>query len=187
MSHRTYEYRLTTAKGRWIADVILRSDGFFATVSDWGNYAFRWTHPGEEFRSFVAQLEGQHDYVCSKLARRDWYDGEQTLKNIKERITSGRRDGWLTKERAAKEWENLTDACATFFTDGMSGVREIDLVQFHRFYENTSLNDAGELASYDYPHDMRGFCREVMPVLAKAIREELATEPTLGAVSGDPR
>lgn len=185
MNHSIYEYRLRTDKGHWLADVILRSDGFFSTVSDWGNYAFRWTHPGMEFRAFVAQLEGQDDYVCSKLAKRDWWDGEQTLKNIKHRITSGRRDGWLTKARAEEEWGHLIDACATFWSEGLNGVREMDHLQFSRFYDKTSLDDAGELASYDYPPDVRGFCREVMPRLAAAIRAELTAEAALAQACVD--
>lgn len=181
-----YEYKLRTETGRWLADIILRSDGFFAAVSDWGNYAYRWTHAGMEFRAFVAGLDRPHDdYLCSKLAKRDFYDGEATLKRIKERIAGLRRGGSWTAERAAKEWAVLKDACSTFFSaDSMTGVREIDLLQFHRFYENTSLDDAGELACYDYPNDVRGFCREVMPALAKAIREELAQGEATSAEVG---
>lgn len=93
-----WQYRLRTPKGAWLADVILRSDGFFASVSGFGNYAFRWGSPGMPFREFMARLgdRDDHSYVCSKLGRQDWWDGTATLKAIREYICTARREGGWT-------------------------------------------------------------------------------------------
>ncbi|MBN8472294.1 hypothetical protein JYJ95_37815 [Corallococcus exiguus] len=171
-----YQYRLRTAKGAWLADVILRSDGFFATVSDWGSYAFRWSAPGGEFRAFVAQLEGQTSYVCSKLEKRDWWNGERTLKRIREHILTNRRDGTYSKEKAAKAWQSLADALGCWNGRDARDYDELDLDQFSNWCSNTSLSDPYEFASYDYPPDVRGFCENVMPALAAAIRAQLHAE-----------
>lgn len=171
-----WQYRVTNDKGRWLADVVLRSDGFFATVSDWGNYAFRWTHPGMPFRAFVAQLEGQVGYVCSKLARADWWDGEKTLKRIREHITTARREGDMTKEEAAKEWQVLADALGCWGSREARDRDDIDRGEFHTWYLNTDIADAHEFARYDYQPDVRAFCAEVMPRLAALLRAELTAD-----------
>ncbi|RKG68674.1 hypothetical protein D7V80_11800 [Corallococcus sp. CA054B] len=168
-----YQYRLRTEKGAWLADVILRSDGFFATVSDWGNYAFRWTAPGREFRAFVVQLAGQGDYVCSKLETRDWWDGARTLKRIREHILTYRRDGTYSKEKAAEAWQSLADALGCWSGRDAKDCDEIGIDQFAVWCHDTELEMPYEFASYDYPPDVRGFCENVMPALATAIREEL--------------
>lgn len=174
---KVYQYRLRSAKGAWVADVIMRSDGYFSTVSDWGNYAFWWGSPGMEFRAFVAQLERQADYVCSKLAQRsEWYDAAGTLKGIKRHILDGRREGSMTKEQAAKEWEALADACGCYHHRELRNVSEMDQHQFHQWYERTEIGDASEFMRHDYRPDVRGFCEHVMPLLAAAIRAELASE-----------
>ncbi|NNC01932.1 hypothetical protein HJC10_03565 [Corallococcus exiguus] len=171
-----YQYRLRTEKGAWLADVILRSDGFFATVSDWGNYSFRWTAPGREFRAFVAHLAGQDDYVCSKLETRDWWDGARTLKRIREHILTYRRDGIYSKETAAEAWQSLADALGRWSGRDARNDDEIRIDEFSVWCTNTTLDEPYEFASYDYPPDVRGFCENVMPALAAAIRGELQAE-----------
>ncbi|NOK32374.1 hypothetical protein HMI49_04055 [Corallococcus exercitus] len=171
-----YQYRLRTEKGAWLADVILRSDGYFSTVSDWGNYAFRWTAPGREFRAFVAHLAGQDDYVCSKLSQRTWFDGAATLKSIREHILTSRRDGSWTKEHAAKEWQALAEALGRWSGREARSCDSMDLYEYFRWHDGTSIDDASELASYNYEPDVRGFCENVMPALATAIRAQLQGE-----------
>jgi hypothetical protein len=183
MEPKIYQYRLRTTNGRWAADVILRSDGYFSTVSDRGGYAYWWGSPGMEFRAFVAQLERQSDYVCSKLGRHDWYDAERTLRAIKQHILTYRREGSMTKQAARKEWEVLAEACGCYSTKELRDITEMDLLQFHRWYESTSIGDASEFARHDYKPDVRGFCEHVMPLLAEAIRAELAQETRTPAES----
>lgn len=174
MDSTVHQYRLRGERGQWVADVIMRSDGYFSTVSDYGNYAYWWGSPGMEFRRFVAQLERQTDYVCSKLSRRsDWYDASGTLKAIKQHILTYRREGSMTKSRAADEWATLRDVCGG---GSLRDVHEIGLYEFHQWYERTKIGDAAEFARYDYRPEVRGFCERVMPLLAAAIREELAKE-----------
>ncbi|WP_163998649.1 hypothetical protein [Pyxidicoccus caerfyrddinensis] len=169
-----WQHRVRGEKGQWLADVVLRSDGFFAAVSGWGSYAFRWTHPGMPFRAFVAQLEGQDSYVCSKLDRRDWFDGEATLKSIRQHILEYRRDGNMSKAEAAKEWDILTDIVGGGVKAEARDAGELDLYQYFQWHDRTGLGDASEFGVYGYHPDLRGFCREVMPRLATLLRAELA-------------
>ena len=71
------------------AYIVIDTDaGFFSTVSDWGNYAYRWSHPGCEFRKFLVGLEP--DYLLRKLmsGRPDMqeYDDKRTMRSIFERL-----------------------------------------------------------------------------------------------------
>ncbi|MHB1418700.1 MAG: hypothetical protein ACYCX4_03810, partial [Bacillota bacterium] len=88
---------------------LLDSTGMFAAVTDYGNYAFRWAYHGEkDFRKFVIGLKNDPGYLLGKvLPNGKVYDGEETIKNIKETIIDVRRDGSWSKEQARKEWDLL--------------------------------------------------------------------------------
>ncbi|QQR47781.1 hypothetical protein JKA73_17760 [Myxococcus xanthus] len=173
-----YQYRLRTADNRWLAEVFLRSDGLFTVVSDYGNYGYWWGNPGRPVREFVAALadRDESDYLCGKLGSRDWWDGTSTLKAIREHIIEYRRDGSWTKERAAEEWQTLSEALTTWHDVDARNATEMDELQFHNWFRETKIDDASEFAAYDYEPQLRAFASEVMPVLATAIREQLKAE-----------
>lgn len=171
-----YQYQLRTPKGRWLAYVVMRSDGYFSAVSNCGGYAYRWGSPGMEFRAFVAGLDEDADYLCCKLGRATWWDGAATLKGIREYILESRRKSGWTKEQAAQEWQTLADALSPYNDSSPSEHDEMDVHQFHEWYGETKIDDAHEFATYDYEPQLRAFAREVMPVLAKAIREQFKAE-----------
>ena len=53
-------YTLYTEKGGWLGQVVLTSDGMFASVTDYGNLSYTWRSYGNEqdkdFRSFLCSL-----------------------------------------------------------------------------------------------------------------------------------
>lgn len=60
-------YTLKDGKGNWLAQVVLTSDGMFASVTDWGNFSFAWRSFGEkDFRKFICELGT--DYFANKMA-----------------------------------------------------------------------------------------------------------------------
>jgi len=51
-------YTLRDENGNWLGQIVLTSDGFFASVTDWGNLSFAWRSYGDkDFREFLAGLE----------------------------------------------------------------------------------------------------------------------------------
>lgn len=69
MSNATLRrYALPSVKGEGWAIIVIGSDGYFSTVSDWGNYAYLWTHPGCEFRHFLAGLDADYFWGRSRVA-----------------------------------------------------------------------------------------------------------------------
>lgn len=63
---KTKSYTLRGENGEWLGQVILSSDGMFASVTDYGNLSYAWRSFGkEDFRSFLVSLNT--DYFGSKL------------------------------------------------------------------------------------------------------------------------
>lgn len=157
---RTWQYRIRTAKGAWLGEFVLREDGFFATVSDWGSYAYWWTHHGRrDFREFVADLSP--DYVASKIGRRDTYHGARTLRRVKDRILRARRDGALSAELARQEWTRLGETLSdwgSYDKRKTQRARKLTEDEFRRWYEETVLTDAAECAVYGSPATWRASC-----------------------------
>lgn len=59
-------YTLKTESGQWLGQIVLTSDGMFASVTDYGNFSFAWRHHGEEdFRNFFLGMNGA--YFANKM------------------------------------------------------------------------------------------------------------------------
>lgn len=165
---RLWRYTLPPEKYEGWATIVLGSDGFFAAVTDFGNYAYRWMHHGcSDFREFVVGLVGSDDYLLGKIARHEYrFDGEATGRGIRQHICETRRCGSFTKEKAREEWD-LVDRC------DIEGGGEI---AYHEWYLNTDIQDAYEYRSESYSWDARNFASKIMPRLAAILKAELAAE-----------
>lgn len=148
------------------ADIVMRSDGWFGVVSDYGNYAYRWTHFGPgDFRDFVVGLE--NDYVCGKLGNQV-FDSDKAIRGYKDRIWRRRLNKLIKdKEDVRLAWDELeTITC------------ELDL---HEWMERDGYRILGDdymdVFTQDYPSDLRAFVQKVMPRLKEAIRKELTDTP----------
>jgi hypothetical protein len=162
VEHHRFVYRGEGSFGAGWAIFVLGSDGFFAAVSDYGNYAFRWTAMGCDWRSFFARCDRSPDYYMSKLGQgATEYDGERTLANVKRRILSLRRDRSIDAERAREEWDLLENHSDLF-------ARE----DYAFWWQETTLDDVHELAVYDYPPMLRAFCEKALPHLATMLKTE---------------
>lgn len=52
--------------GSWLGQIVLTSDGFYSSVTDYGNLSYAWRHYGEgDFRRFIAKLDLQ--YFAGKM------------------------------------------------------------------------------------------------------------------------
>lgn len=58
-------YTLRTEDGQWLGQVVLTSDGMFASVTDYGNLSYAWRSFGGDFREFLISLNTS--YFGSKL------------------------------------------------------------------------------------------------------------------------
>lgn len=176
---RVWQYRLRTERGSWLADILIREDGFFSTVSDWGNYAYWWRGFGEgDFRRFLITLNGE--YVAEKLeSGHSYYNPEKTLRRVKERLLRERREGGLAKEEARREWTLLASLLGAGFTLTKPEFRratEMSEFAFGKWCEETALHDAAASAFYGASRWVQGFVEHVLPRFQEALRAELAAE-----------
>ena len=58
-------YTLYGEGGRWLGQVVLTSDGMFASVTDYGNLSYAWRSFGTNFKEFIIGLNNQ--YFATKL------------------------------------------------------------------------------------------------------------------------
>jgi len=59
-------YTLRDDNGVWLGQVVLTSDGMFASVTDWGNLSYTWRIYGnQEFKEFLCDLSV--DYFGGKM------------------------------------------------------------------------------------------------------------------------
>lgn len=59
-------YTLLTEEGNWLGQIVLTSDGMFASVTDYGNFSFAWRRTGhEDFRDFLLSINT--DYFATKM------------------------------------------------------------------------------------------------------------------------
>lgn len=62
---KSKSYTVRGKHGEWLAQIVLTSDGMFASVTDYGNLSFAWRNPGEDFRRFMATINVE--YFGTKL------------------------------------------------------------------------------------------------------------------------
>ena len=58
-------YTLRTEDGQWLGQIVLTSDGMFASVTDYGNLSYAWRSYGDDFVDFILHLNV--DYFATKM------------------------------------------------------------------------------------------------------------------------
>jgi hypothetical protein len=164
---RFYYYNIPNDKHYmgW-ANFILASNGMVAVCSDFINGAGKFRPGIQGIRSFILETieEGSTCYINKNMFPHEYkYDWEQTLKSIKENIIYEFRDGNWNKEKAREEWD-----LAEYHLECIN-----DEFGFYNWYDETSINDAGEFHSKKYSERTDAFWEICMPKLAEMLREEL--------------
>lgn len=62
---KSKSYTLRDENNQWLGQVVITSDGMFASVTDWGNLSYAWRSYGNDFREFLCSLNV--GYFGSKL------------------------------------------------------------------------------------------------------------------------
>lgn len=182
-------YAFPSRKGEGWAIVVLGSDGYFSTVSDYGNYAFIWSHTGyADFREFVIRIANDTGYVCSKISSQH-FSPEKSKQLIREYIVRCRRDGSFD-HRCFRDLEPDARVRSRFAEDDIATPKawaryEWDLAE--QINDHDSFRDWGEASIFfrddwyeygaqEYPWNVRNFCSKILPQLAAALKAELEAE-----------
>lgn len=160
---RKYVIRPAAPLSSWAIILIDTSHGFFATVSDYGNYAYNWSNPGCEFRKFLTELEPT--YLHGKLmhGRRDRqvYDQQATLKAVREYFVQEGKD-------VEKEMEDINSADFNNLHDDYD---------FRTWIDEKNLYGEVEHLHCTMPNpESWAFCTKLFPTFQMALRKELEEE-----------
>lgn len=148
---------------------LLDSTGYFSCVTDYGNYAFKWSHHGvSDFREFFTN--DSFEYYVDKLyligaQGKLEFHPDKTIAHIKQSIAEARYYEHMDKKTARIEWDLLDEI------DWSMG----EISQWE-WLNKTDLVDASELFIYDYPPRVKGLRDKLFPRFTKALKEELETE-----------
>jgi hypothetical protein len=164
---RWYYLPAVGAWGDGYAMIVLGDNGYFSAISDYGSYAYFWPYHGmKDFREFFAKRDEDWSYMLGKLCPKPWpYDGAESVKTIKERILTARRQRYWDRVRARMEWERVTDCNV-----------EESIIAFHDWYLSTTMEDAAECCEHSAPPQAVHFCKVTLARFSKVIRAELAAE-----------
>jgi hypothetical protein len=162
-------YKLPSVNGEGWAHIAINTEtGFFATVSDWGNFSYIWTAPRCEFRKFLTEIRA--DYLYGKLMMGRPYsrvfDGRKTVENIRERLL--RKNNKETPPGWAFYEEELELLLALGEDPGKS---ELEVWE-----SQTRLLDVWEHAVYSTEPQCTSFCEKVWPRFCEVLRAELHEE-----------
>lgn len=140
------------------AVIFIDSEGFFSTVSDYGNYGYRWSNPGMPFIQFLQSLD--EDYVCKKLAGEGReYDDETTHKRALEAIRECVDSDNFTEDEAFEERSLLNrydELC--------------DRENYELWRENTLLPEPVSPV-YRIPQQVVTFYKKVWPRFIEQLKE----------------
>jgi hypothetical protein len=164
-------YTIPSEKGEGWAVILIDTEiGFFATCSDWGNFAYLWTHPGMEFRKFLAQLTP--DYLHKKLLfgreSSQVFDGEKTAELIKEALNN--KDRALLKEKG-RSWKRYNQECAL-----LEQHTPMEKEDFDSWQSETGLEEPWQYKCTKPEPQAMSFCTKVWPRFKALLEAELLKE-----------
>jgi hypothetical protein len=167
---KTWHYSLPNDRpGEGWAKITISENGMFSAVSDWGNYAFLWTHTGyKDVREFFLSAERDWQYFANKLRPEKILNEEASFKQVREEILRQRRTKDLTTKQARDAWDALS-----YYDTWTAYLESSECTQ--------AFDEAWSYSVYNLHPDVVGFCKRVLPRLAERLAAELSGDrPQLG-------
>ncbi len=147
-----------TAHGEGWAIAFLDNFGVFSVMSDYGDYAHRWSPPkGADFRKEF--LTTTSDQILFKIAPRV-FDAEATSKRIREHIEEC---------QAAGNHEHDDELDELDFDDDEQG--------FIDWARNTTIEDVSDFRVQKFDQQAVAFIDQVLPRLREVIKADLEANP----------
>lgn len=159
-----HHYCLPSVKHEGWAEVVIGDNGFFASVSDYGNYAFRWTDWGDKsFLDFFCGLEA--DYVRCKLDPSKHFDLDKTVAACRRAIGQEYKHGGNPRGRLSKYSVH----------EALEGLKDVDSeYDFDLWIDHWSgyLDDYSEMYRTSPSPQILAFVTKTLPRIKAAIREK---------------
>lgn len=157
-----------------------REIGEILIHSSFGSWAHQWGHLGTPFKTWLAKTDDKH-YLAGKFlgSKADTFDGEKTVKGLRERVIKQRRHSDLRREAARLIWdwieenepelETSPDSFVNKMHDGPCDCDDMTRSTGARFFE-----EPWEHIRTSLDRSFAAFWRDIWPVFQQALREEMA-------------
>ncbi|MFI5296465.1 MAG: hypothetical protein ACHREM_00085 [Polyangiales bacterium] len=180
---KLYRYALPSVRGEGWGIFVVGSDGFFACITDWGDYSYLWSHHGcPDFRLFLLGMTKDPHYFITKFAPEREYDNDKTVENIRKEILRARAEaarrghrgdppletlkgGWpkWSEEHARDEWELVKHLAS----------QDLD---FRAWYEETAMAEPHDLMKMVQDRQCVTMFEKLIPRFVGLVRAELVAE-----------
>jgi hypothetical protein len=165
IDHVEIEHFVVRANHEW-ATVVLRfgeRDGrYWGTLlvdSSFGAYGHTWTHCGEPFPAFLADIDA--DYLLGKISTRV-LDEKKMVESIRRTLLRMRRDNQISAEQAREAWTCVTECYGNY--DG-----PVLANQLYEAAEMPTEFDWCEISTQDWPQQAKAFARKLWPAIVERI------------------
>ncbi len=120
--------------------------GEITIQSSFGTWGYIWTACANPFKEFLQEVE--FDYAFGKFMghKLEEFDGDGSMRAMRERIIENRKHTWLSKDDARALWDALAER------EGWATLSESDWVR--------ALGDAGDILRLDRKPDAANFLSE---------------------------
>jgi hypothetical protein len=140
--------------------------------SSFGSWANTWNACGCRFKEFLTDIE--FDYTFRKfMGNKLWiFDGEGTVKGLKERVIEDRKIGELQKDHARSIWDAIEERqsdlehSADSFVNAMWAIG--DDLHMRRWF-----SEPWEMTRDRYDPQAQGFWRDIWPTFKAELQREL--------------
>jgi hypothetical protein len=93
-----YTIRFDDHRDWFIQATIIEDRGYLALHTSHGDWQYRWGSPGKSFKHFLTTLDDS--YLMGKLGQRDFFEGNDTVKQIKNDVIEKRKQTDISAEDA---------------------------------------------------------------------------------------
>jgi hypothetical protein len=176
----TERYSIRLKDGWTWAIINISEDGDFNVISDYGNYSYAWRSFGDNFKKFLVDIcgrckESPMSYLYDKLHNHEQsknVDIDATISNWKGHLFEKRRNRDITEEQARVEYDQLIS-----FEDSIGTECSQDYLYMWFSHEYSGDIFDFDYIGYDivhtYDRQCEAFCREIAPVFAEILKEEI--------------
>lgn len=163
--------------------------GEISIVSSYGNYAHTWGDCGHSFKEFLLDIE--FDYFMGKAIKTNLheYDGEETLKEVRKAILSGRKVTDLSHGSAATLWAGVSAAHDDIrgSVDGL--VRALSALRGENPDNKDIMHfcaEPWERAARSYNSQAQAFWKMFWPTFEKTLRDEVDEDAITNETTSAP-
>jgi hypothetical protein len=173
-----YTLRWDDHRDWFIQATIIEDRGYLALHTSHGDWQYRWGCPGMPFKQFLTTLD--NNYLMGKLGQRDFFEGDDTIKQIKHDVIEKRKENDISAVDARSFFDFLVGPKKRSMFSYRIDTSNIEM--FHRSFDEKIGRDLiekiyGEITCVPcymgYDPSLRYFVKNMWPFLVEELKKEM--------------